>query len=90
MIWEDINADNLLSELKKNYPDIPFKIVDSNLFLGSIEGKISKNVFLEIWISKTDNPIWKSNKLIHVGVVQRHGTLQGASCAVDNFEDLDK
>ena len=85
MIWEGITIDNLLSELKKHYSDISFKIVENN-----IEGKINKDIFLELWITETDNPIWKNNKLVHVGVVQRHGTLQGSSCAVDNFEDLDK
>ena len=90
MNWEDITIDSLLTELRKCYPDILFKEIEDDMFLGRIDGKISKDIFIELWLDETDYDIWKSNRLIHVGVVQRKGTLQGHSCAVDNFEDLNR
>ena len=88
MKWESITTDFLLAEFQKRYSDILFNKVN-DLFEG-IEGKLNKEVFLEIYIMNSDSNYFKSNLLVHVGITQRKRILQGYSCAVDSFDDLYK
>ena len=85
MEWESITLEFLLDKFKKGHPEVEFKTVDEYII-----GNINKIVEVSFHINETDHDIWKSHVLVHCGVNQKKGVLQGYGTAVDNFADLDK
>lgn len=83
--WEDLTNDTLIDYLKENYSSYKFEWKEDRY-----ECNLGKNVFLTCYVGKLDEKMswWNSNILVHVGVEQKKGILQGSSGAVDNFEDL--
>ena len=86
MEWGKMTTEDLLKELRKGYPEIEFKIVEEPF--NTIVGKVNKDIEVNFHIGETDHDIWKSNQIVHCGVTQKKGQLQGYGGAVDNFDSL--
>jgi len=85
MEWDKLTNQKLFNWLVENYTDKKFELKENGIIC-----KLGSNVECDYHVGMLSKKMewWNSLILVHVGVTQTKGTLQGSSGAVDNFDDL--